>query len=93
VLQPSPLKEISPRDYEGREVIGEQRMIIEPRIWSQRHESRLDYFLNFRVGIVTTINEILQTETCFRVGSTLTTTAWQKRMKEAVKVICEPQEQ
>jgi hypothetical protein len=49
VSQPSSRKEMSSWDYEGRKVLGKQRMVIEPLLWSQWHEGRLDWFLNSRV--------------------------------------------
>jgi hypothetical protein len=64
-----PLKEISSRDYEGREVLGKQRMVIEPLLSSLRHEGRRDHFLNFWVRIMPNISENLQTEISFNVGS------------------------
>jgi hypothetical protein len=71
VLQPSPFKEISSRDYEGREVLRKHRTVIEPLLWSQWHEGRRDHFLNSKVGI-------MQTKTNFRVGLALMTTTQQK---------------
>jgi hypothetical protein len=59
VLQPSPLKEISSQDYEGRGVLGQQRMVIEPLFWSQWHEGRIDHFLDSRVGIMPNIGNNL----------------------------------
>jgi hypothetical protein len=35
------------------------------------------------------IGQNLQSETNFRMGSALTTIAWQKRMKEVFKITCE----
>jgi hypothetical protein len=59
VLQPSPLKEISTQDYEGREVIVKHRMVIEPLLGSQRHKGRHDHFFNSRVGKMPTIGQEL----------------------------------
>jgi hypothetical protein len=47
-------------------------MVIEPLLWSQRHEGSHDHSLNSRVRIVLTIGEILQMKISFRVGSALT---------------------
>jgi hypothetical protein len=64
------------RDYKGREVHWQQRAVIEPLIWSQRHESRCDHFLIFRVGIVPTIDENLKMETNFSVGRAVPEIWW-----------------
>jgi hypothetical protein len=76
VLQPPPLTEISSRDYEGGEVLGNKEQSREPLLWSWRNEGRHHLFLNSRVRIIPTINEDLQTGTSFSVGSAMTTTAW-----------------
>jgi hypothetical protein len=93
VLQLSPLKEISSWDYEGSGVLEKQRTVIEPLLWSQWHESRLDHFLNSRVRNMPTISENLQTETNFRAGSALMTTAWQKGWRKGSKSLAKPQGQ
>jgi hypothetical protein len=77
VLQPSPLKEISSRDYEGREVKGEQRSVIDH---FSDHKGRRGHFLSSRVGIVPTIGENLHMGTSLSVGSAMTPLLG-KRMK------------
>jgi hypothetical protein len=67
-----PLKKSCPEITKEERFVGKQRTVNEPLLWSQRHEGRHDHILHSKVGIVPTINEILQTETSFRVGSALT---------------------
>jgi hypothetical protein len=75
---PASLKKSHPEIMkEGRSEENKQRS-RGPLLLSQQHEGRCDRFLNSMVSLMPTIGEILQMETSFRVGSALTTTAWQK---------------
>jgi hypothetical protein len=47
-------------------------MVTKPLLWSQQHESRLEHFLNSKVGNMPTIIENLQSRTSFSVQSALT---------------------
>jgi hypothetical protein len=76
VLQPSPLKEISSRDYEGREVIGEQRTVIDRSLGLSNMKVGVITFLILGLGTCLLSTRTLQTKTRFGMGSALTTTAW-----------------
>jgi hypothetical protein len=85
VSQPSPLNKSHP---EITKKVGENHREswihfrytnetgLGPLLWSQRHDGRLDHFVNFRVKNMPTIEENLKMETSFGVGSTLTPAAW-----------------
>jgi hypothetical protein len=77
-----PLKEISSRDYEGRGVIGKQRTVIKPLLWSQRHEGRSDHFLNSRVGNMPTIGRELGNKNELRCGANIDNHCLATRMKD-----------
>jgi hypothetical protein len=76
VLQPSHLKEISFRDYEGREVIGEQRTVIDCSLGLSSMKVGVITFLIPGLGTCLLSMKTLQTKTRFSMGSALTTTAW-----------------
>jgi hypothetical protein len=90
VLQPSSLKEISSRDYEGGEVLGNKEQSGGPLL--DLGETNIGV-INSRVEIVLTISENLQTETSFRVGSALTTTTQKKGWRKCLKSLAKPQGQ
>jgi hypothetical protein len=71
VPQSSPVKEISSRDYEGRDVLGTQRTVIEPLLWSQLYEGMLDHFLNSRVRNKPTTRRELADENKLQCGTSI----------------------
>jgi hypothetical protein len=55
-----PLKKSCPYITKEERFLGKQGTVVEPLIWSEQHDSRLDHFLNSRVGNMPTIGRELE---------------------------------